>query len=87
MLTSKLKIVNGIIKDEQFLLKEIAGFEVTGNYNCDGLRSLARLAEGADAVTLTIAKGKMIRIPVEANKQLSLELHLIADELEQLNNK
>jgi hypothetical protein len=52
------------------------------HYKAEGLRSMARLIEGKDPVTITIDKSRRVHIPIEMNEQLKQELNLIADELE-----
>ena len=83
-LFDELKIIDGVLGDDKFIMRGIAGYAVYGSYKAEGLRSMARLIHDNEPFSLTIDKDKFIRVPVEANKQIKYELNLIADELESI---
>lgn len=77
-----LKIVDGVMVGDRFIMDGLGGNVVEGVYDAEGLRSLGRWIKGSDPVTITIGEESMLYIPVEMNRQLARELFMIADELE-----
>lgn len=77
-----MKLIDGYIEGDRFIMKAIGGQEVNGIYRADGLRSFARLMDDNTPTTLTIDKDNQIYIPKELNREISKQLFKIADELE-----
>ena len=78
-----LKVVNGVMVGDRFIMDGLGGNVIEGVYDAEGLRSLGRWIKGSDPVTLTIGEERMLYIPVELNGRIAKELSMIAYELEQ----
>jgi len=78
-----LKVVNGVMVGDRFIMDGLGGNVIEGVYDAEGLRSLGRWIKGSDPVTLTIGEESMLYIPVELNGRIAKELSMIAYELEQ----
>jgi len=79
----ELKVIDGYIQDDKFIMRGIGKHTVYGKYKAEGLRSLARIIHDSEPFNFTIDKDNKIFVPVELNKQIKKELNMIANELEE----
>lgn len=77
----ELKVINGYIQGERFIMQGIMGHAVVAKYHAEGLKSLTRLIHDNEPFSLKIDKDKAIGVLVELNLQLIKGLLLIVNEL------
>lgn len=88
MIIDELKILDGYIDENRFIMRGIGENAVYGAFKADGLLAMSRLlGEQGEEFRFVIDKEKSILINAEDSITLYRELRLIADALETLENE
>lgn len=78
-----LKVLDGFIEGDKFILRGILGHAVYFVHNAENLRSMGRLIDSkGEAFVIRIDKDKTVLINKEQSLQLQKEYFLVADRLE-----
>jgi hypothetical protein len=83
MVIDYLRLIDGFIENDRFILRGILGNAAFGSYRADGLLSISRLIQEGEPIKLVFDKDLCISIPVELNLLLKKEFETIYNYIQQ----